>query len=244
MSNPNSNASKRGGVDRSHGKTLGAKFAFWGLHALAVGLSAYLVFGGGVTALGNLFGRSWSVTEPLRARWMFAAVVVYWLRHGITLFVLLQRKVTWSEGLGLSAFLLVAEPGFCLLAAGVTRDTPMPFGWLGIVALILILVGSYLNTYSELQRKWWKADPAHKGQCYTEGLFRYATHINYFGDSVAFTGWALLTGVWWTFALPLLMTAGFVFYHIPALDAYLEDRYGDAFRDYAKRTKKLIPFVY
>ena len=36
----------------------------------------------------------------------------------------------------------------------------------------------------------------------------------------------------------------FVFMHGPMLDKYLEERYGDGFRAYAKKTKKLIPFVY
>lgn len=43
---------------------------------------------------------------------------------------------------------------------------------------------------------------------------------------------------------PLLMTAGFVWYHIPGLDSYLEKRYGDEFREYAARTKKFVPWVW
>ena len=69
-------------------------------------------------------------------------------------------------------------------------------------------------------------------------------HINYFGDSVMILGWALLTAVWWTLALPVLITATFIFVHIPGLDAYLADRYGKPFEEYAAKTKKLIPFVY
>lgn len=239
-----SEAKKRAGIDRSYGKSLGAKVLFFFLHGIGVGLSAYLVLGGGVSAVGGWLGQSWQITEPLRAQWMFAAVVLYWLRHGITLFYLLQRKVELSEVLGLSVFLILLEPTFCLLASGVTKSSVTPFGWLAYVSLGLIVLGSYLNTCSEVQRKWWKADPEHRGKCYTEGLFRYSMHINYFGDSVSFTGWALLTGVGWALILPLGMTAGFLFFHIPGLDSYLEERYGDEFRDYAKRTKKLIPFLY
>ena len=69
-------------------------------------------------------------------------------------------------------------------------------------------------------------------------------HINYFGDSVSFTGWAILTATWWTFLLPLLMTAMFIFMHIPGLDLYLAERYGEPFKEYAAHTKKFMPFVY
>ncbi len=54
----------------------------------------------------------------------------------------------------------------------------------------------------------------------------------------------MLTATWWTLGLPAMMTAMFLFYHIPGLDSYLTQRYGDEFTAYASRTKKFIPFVY
>jgi protein-S-isoprenylcysteine O-methyltransferase Ste14 len=36
----------------------------------------------------------------------------------------------------------------------------------------------------------------------------------------------------------------FVFYLIPSLDKYLGIKYGNEFKEYAARTKKLIPGVY
>ena len=113
-----------------------------------------------------------------------------------------------------------------------------------IIGIVLVVIGSFLNTYSELQRHWWKQKPSSKGHCYTEGLWKYSMHINYFGDSLLFTGWIMLTATFWMAWLPLLMTAGFVWFHIPSLDAYLADRYGEEFKAYAAKTKKLIPFVY
>jgi protein-S-isoprenylcysteine O-methyltransferase Ste14 len=69
-------------------------------------------------------------------------------------------------------------------------------------------------------------------------------HINYFGDSVLFTGWAILAASVFAFSIPVLMIAMFVFVHIPPLDAYLAQRYGDEFKDYAAKTAKFVPFVY
>ena len=117
-------------------------------------------------------------------------------------------------------------------------------GSLDIVALVLFLFGSYLNSFSEIQRKWWKANPAHKGLCYTKGLFSYSMHINYFGDTVLFAGWCLFTHNFWVLGFPLLMGCIFIFFHIPSLNAYLATRYGEAFIIYSKKTKKFIPFIY
>jgi protein-S-isoprenylcysteine O-methyltransferase Ste14 len=54
----------------------------------------------------------------------------------------------------------------------------------------------------------------------------------------------MISGAWVTALIPLAMLAGFVFANIPALDSHLRERYGAEFDAYARRTKKLIPFVY
>ena len=77
-----------------------------------------------------------------------------------------------------------------------------------------------------------------------DGLFRNAMHINYFGDLVLFAGWVLLTRRWVLLVVPGLMLLGFMFFNMPALDRYLAERYGEAFRADVARTKKLIPFLY
>ncbi|AHC14073.1 putative membrane protein [Salinispira pacifica] len=53
-----------------------------------------------------------------------------------------------------------------------------------------------------------------------------------------------MTGSLISAAIPVIMTAMFVWIHIPRLDAYLAEKYGREFEDYASRTKKLIPWMY
>ncbi|HAA53670.1 MAG TPA: hypothetical protein DCE42_02880 [Myxococcales bacterium] len=228
------------GVDRAHGRSYIQKFVFLSIHLVSLALCGWVVFGGAL----EMFGKGWAIKEPVRASIVFGVTALYVFRHGITLFYLLQRKVVWSEALSLSFFLLPMEVGFCVLATGVFRGEALSLWWLDYVALGFVLVGSFFNSWSELQRKWWKKDPAHKGKCYTGGLFAYSMHVNYFGDTLLFTGWALLTSVWWTLGLPLFMAISFIFFHIPGLDTYLEERYGDEFKEYASKTKKFVPFVY
>jgi protein-S-isoprenylcysteine O-methyltransferase Ste14 len=40
------------------------------------------------------------------------------------------------------------------------------------------------------------------------------------------------------------MTLIFVFFIIPRLDKYLAEKYKDDFKEYAAKTKKLIPWIY
>ena len=224
--------STSGGVMRDHGTSRPQKFVFAALHGAIVAICLWLVSG------------AFDWADLPRARLLMVCALLYWLRHCATLFVLLKRKVAYSEALGLCAFIAFFDIGFLLLGAGVLGGEAVPFRMIDAAALGLVAVGSYLNTASEWQRMRWKRRPESKGHCYTEGLFAYAMHINYFGDAVLFTGWAILTASLYAWVIPVFITASFVFFHIPALDLYLAKRYGAEFKTYARKTAKFVPFVY
>ena len=94
---------KYGGVDRGHDHSFGPKLIFALLHGTIVMICLWLALG------------TFEWTNPIRAKILAAAAVLYFLRHLVTLFVLLQRKVDLSEGLGLTAFMAIFEIGFLLL---------------------------------------------------------------------------------------------------------------------------------
>jgi protein-S-isoprenylcysteine O-methyltransferase Ste14 len=167
-------------------------------------------------------------------------LVVYDLRLIVTVFVFLKRKMEWSEMLLVSGLVSFALFSF----AKVGGNSHHSIGISDYLIIILYLFGSWLNTYSEYTRYVWKKDEANKGRLYTEGLFKYSMHINYFGDIILFTGFALITKSFSLLVIPLIMALNFIFFIIPRLDNYLEKKYGDQFKDYAARTKKLIPWVY
>ena len=171
---------------------------------------------------------------------LLSCAVIYVIRAAATLFVFVKRKIPWWEaawGGGLIGFVL-----FAFLTEGFRIAHPL--GLLDVVGSLLYLTGSYLGTRSEYSRHNWKARPENQGHLYTEGLFRYSRHINYFGDLLLFGGFAMLTRHAWAGVVPLAMALSFVLLLIPAHDAYLASRYGAEFDDYARRTKKLIPLVY
>ena len=236
--------SNKAGVNRAHGRSVGQKWTFAIGHFIIILICARLIYRNGWTALGHAFGKAWHLADFYRAQLLLACAFIYWLRHVITLFYLLARKVEWSEVFGLLGFIGFFEIGLVLIGGGAFRDHSINIGLLDLVAFVLYFLGSYLNSFSEIQRKWWKADPANKRRCYTEGLFGYSMHINYFGDTVLFSGWCLFTYNFWVMGFPILMGCTFVFFHIPGLDLYLAERYGEEFNIYSENTKKFIPFIY
>jgi protein-S-isoprenylcysteine O-methyltransferase Ste14 len=44
--------------------------------------------------------------------------------------------------------------------------------------------------------------------------------------------------------LPVALAAAFVFFFIPSLSDHLKQKYGEQYDEWAKRTKKFVPFVY
>jgi steroid 5-alpha reductase family enzyme len=171
---------------------------------------------------------------------LMACGCVFGLRTAFMLLYLLPRQLGWLEAIGDS--LVVWLILYLLLVFWGDKNTPL--GPLDAFAVILFIAGSALTTGAELARKRWKKREGNLGHLYTGGAFRFAQHINYFGEVVSFSGFAVLTRNWWAVIVPIFMLVSFVFVHIPALDRHLREHYSSEFVEYQRTTKKLVPFVY
>ena len=205
----------------------------------AVCLAGYLIFGNANDMI------SW--LQPYQADGIFfrqvvliSCLVVYILRLFFTIFVFLKRKFVWNEAIVVSALMSLVLFSFAHIGGSSTVE----INALDYSGIILFLVGSLINTQSEYTRHLWKKNDEHKGKLYTNGLFKYSMHINYFGDILLFTGLALITQRFTLLIIPLFMALNFIFFIIPRLDNYLETKYGDDFNEYASKTKKFIPGIY
>ena len=210
------------------------------LGVLWILLAWWLLFAAGLQTIRGWFGWTWALGNPTRRACLAIALSIYYLRLLFTWFVFLKRGVSWKEVFTITPWL------FCivLLLTIFGGRNSTPFGAAGFVGVVLFVIGSWMNSYAEYTRYRWKRLSENQGHLYTQGLFRYSRHPNYFGDLIAFSGLCLIAGAWITAFIPALMLAGFIFVNIPMLDAHLLHKYGRAFDTYARRTRKLIPFVY
>ena len=165
--------------------------------------------------------------------------IVYMARLNIMARWLLPRELAMEELTVVIAWIACILSSISIGAACRGEISFLQF-WL---ALVLYSFGSWLNSWSELQRKWWKAKPENKGRCYTLGLFAWSRNINYFGDVILFAGWAIASDCWWNVWVPVAMGAMFYFCHIPDKEAYLSERYKSEWPGYVSSTKSFIPFV-
>jgi len=171
---------------------------------------------------------------------LISCLIFYIFRLGITTFVFLKRKLVWGEAILIAGLMSLALFSFAYVGGGSQKAINI----LDYSGIILFLVGSWINTQSEYTRYIWKQNVLNKGKLYTGGLFKYSMHINYFGDLILFIGLALITQTFSLLIIPLVMALNFVIYVIPSLNKYLENKYSDDFKEYASKTKKLIPGIY
>ena len=227
-------------MDRVINQSTAQKTVFAGIHFISILISFWILFSSGQDIITGIFGQTEIPNSDISRIVLFSCSFIYFLRHVITLFFFIKRQVPWSEVFGVGFFISIVQVLFAVIT--IYNKEGLTYFDLGLV--ILYLFGSYLNTNSEFQRMLWKKDQNNKGKLYTLGLFKYSMHINYLGDTILFTAFALLTGSLWALLVPIFITLGFIFYHIPELDKYLQNKYKEQFMDYEKRTKKFIPWVY
>lgn len=205
-----------------------------------VALAWWLLLGSGLIIVSGWFGWHWPLGDPARRLWLATVFSVYYIRILFTWYAFLKRGMSWSEAFAIAIWILFIYL-FLAIAGG---TNPIAWSAATSIGLALFVVGSWMNTYAEYSRNVWKQRPANQGRLYTEGLFRYTRHPNYLGDLLSFSGFCFIAGRWLTAIIPVIMLLGFVFANIPALDTHLHKRYGASFDEYAKRTRKLIPFLY
>ncbi|EAZ86950.1 DUF1295 domain-containing protein [Lysinibacillus fusiformis] len=172
---------------------------------------------------------------------LFIALIITALRLTAMMFIWLTRGIAWQEAIMNSLAFGIYYLGFPILMITSNQDpnvVVLILGW------VLFVGGSMLNTVSELLRKPFKDNPDNQGMLYTEGLFKYAIHINYLGDCLWVLGLALISNNIYSLLIPLGLILVFVFGYIPKSDDYLQSKYGEQFTVYKLKTKKLIPFIW
>ena len=184
----------------------------------------------------TLFPNKWGCTL------MCVCGAIFAMRHLLTIYILIPRSLSMEDiFVALGALLSTV---FWSFTYNIESQNNMELNFrqtlITFAGFAIFIGGMIISTGSELQRKSFKRP----GRLVTQGLWSFSMHINYFGEFLYYLGWSLITLQWYNLWVPFFMLIGFVCWHIPGLDEYLEERYPEQFPDYAKKTKKLIPYIY
>ncbi len=162
---------------QSQGKSIPQRVTLAVVQTVILAITGWLMFGGERT-LNAWLGWKLSPGDGHRQLLLFILFLVVYLRITFMVFYLLKRSISWSESLAIPFAFALYYIGFALFS-----QTPAkPLIDLDVVYVLLFLLGSWINTFSEWRRYLWKQHPQNTGKLYTQGLFRFSMHINYFGD--------------------------------------------------------------
>ncbi|TSJ47990.1 DUF1295 domain-containing protein [Fluviicola chungangensis] len=223
-----------------HSRSIPQKVTIHVLEILILWLSFWILFQDGGTWIENTLHIHNSIKFSDRRIIIFALNVITFMRFAFMMIVLLKRAIPWEESFSVPFAFGLYFVGFSLF----TLPTSKAIDLIDIFGISLFVIGSVLNTGGEILRNQWKKNPDNKGKIYTEGFFKYSRHINYFGDLLWVTAYAIITRNWFAVSIPIFLFCLFAFYNAPKLDKYLKTKYGKGYDDYANRTKMLIPFLY
>ena len=151
-----------------------------------------------------------------------------------------MRLIIVGNQLGLFSALAISFVAACAFPARMQQ----PLFWSGIA---LIIGGSLLR------RHCWRV----LGQHFTgdvraaadqpvveRGAYRFVRHPSYSGGMLLFIGVALALGSWGSLLIMTIEPAIVYAYRISVEERALASTIGEPYREYMKRRKRLIPFVY
>lgn len=174
--------------------------------------------------------------------WVFSEIWLGWKKRsepgattndrGSRLPLITGVWATVAIGMGLAA-------GFPATAITTARDD------LFVTGLALMVGGLALRWYSIVALgKSFTVDVATRpGQkVVTSGPYRWIRHPSYTGALLTLLGILVCCLNWLSFFALLLAMAGYA-YRIRVEEAALAEGLGDAYRDYMRRTRRLIPFI-
>lgn len=221
-------------------KSIPQKIIIHLIEILILCLSFWILFEGGGTWC-EKYLHIYNATENIDRRiviFVFNIIIFFRLAYMMTF--LLKRKIPWAESISIPFAFALYFIGFPLFVLPISEK----IDGLDYFAIFLFVIGCVLNSGGEILRNKWKKKPENKGKIYTQGFFKYSRHINYFGDILWVTAYALITKNRYAVTIPVFLFSFFAFYNTPKLDKYLKDKYGKGYDEYAKKTKMLIPFIY
>ncbi len=122
-------------------------------------------------------------------------------------------------------------------------DIPDLVRWGGVIVAILVLPWQYWVLISLGKNISPTAQTRENASLVTTGPYGFVRHPLYLTGTVGFSSLAVMTGIW-ILGVMLILIIPFLIIRSPKEEANLIKKFGDEYRDYQKKTKRFIPFVW
>jgi protein-S-isoprenylcysteine O-methyltransferase Ste14 len=181
---------------------------------------------------------------------LFAAVVVAWVASEVILGVMRHAGARGERrDRGSLALLWVALSAGSMAAVFLRRTGVgrIDGGWAYWTGLALIVIGIVIRWTAILTlRRYFTIDVViQEGhELIDRGIYSVVRHPSYSGAIVSFIGLGMALRNWLSVAALTVIGFAALSYRIGVEERALIEHFGDRYRDYARRTKRLIPGIY
>ena len=173
--------------------------------------------------------------------------IAYWLvqagrRRGQASSYDRKQRIVYVSGVIIIPVLMVVVPWeYTHFTGPIPRDDLVSWAGLALFALGITVLAAAVRTLGELYTSYLGIQPEHR--LVTSGPYRYVRHPCYLGELLSMfgIGFALSSVVGLALALLSLLL---VLKRIKQEEEMLTAEFGDEYRAYMGRTKRLIPFIY
>jgi protein-S-isoprenylcysteine O-methyltransferase Ste14 len=170
----------------------------------------------------------------------WAAFWLYWI---VAAFSMKRGRVAWSNELRVRAVIVVLV--FVLLRVGVFRGHGVHSDpWRAGVGLVLFVVGLGFAVWARLHigRNWGTPmTQKNEPELVTSGPYRLVRHPIYSG--ILLGGGATAVALSWFWLVAAALAGVYFIYSATVEERFLADQFPDAYPEYKRSTKMLVPFV-
>lgn len=174
------------------------------------------------------------------AVWVASELVVAFLRH--------SKSGEKRSDRGSLVFLWLVIGGGTFSAAAFRWIARMPQPRIALdIGIALIVAGIVIRAIAIATLwRYFSVDVTirNEQQIVQHGIYSHLRHPAYTGSLLAFIGLGIAFGSWLSLAIVAILATAGMSYRIAIEERALIDHFGDAYRAYAARTKRLIPGVY
>lgn len=131
---------------------------------------------------------------------------------------------------------------WAVFAAGVLVF-PESFSWgRFLFGLLIMFSGQMLRLWAAGYIPKYRTEVIGAPVLITWGPYKWVRNPLYAGNAVMGLGWALMVGWYWVFVFIAAFLLLYSIIIIPAEEAFLEDKFGETYREYKRLVPVLIPY--
>ncbi|MDL2298497.1 isoprenylcysteine carboxylmethyltransferase family protein [Synergistaceae bacterium OttesenSCG-928-D05] len=111
-----------------------------------------------------------------------------------------------------------------------------------ILGLVILLAGQALRLWAAGYIPKYRTEVIGAPVLVTWGPYKWVRNPLYAGNGIMGLGWALMVGWGWVIAFTIAFLLLYCLIVIPAEEEFLEEKFGEAYRDFKRNVPALIPF--